>query len=282
MPVEARTSAPVREETDDPVLATQLRRATQRFESLFFETMLKSMDESGEGNVLFGNGSGGEIYRTMVEGALSESLAEGGPLGIADMLYQKLAPAVGLSQPPAGVHRAAARAYLRHSEPIELPPGVNGSMPTGDAPGWFSRVEKYTSLAGDAARSYGIPDSLVTAVASVESDGDPAAVSGKGAEGLMQLMPATAEELGVTDPMNPDENLRGGSRYLKHLMDRFDGDLQKVLAAYNAGPSRVARYDGVPPFKETRRYVERVLERMRWLESPDGRRFSRKDVGGAK
>jgi soluble lytic murein transglycosylase-like protein len=116
----------------------------------------------------------------------------------------------------------------------------------------------YDPLIGDAAKSEGIPPALVKAVIAAESAFDSGAVSHKGAQGLMQLMPDTAEEMGVENPFEPAQNLRGGTSYLRSLIDRY-GDLGRALAAYNAGPSAVDRYNGIPPFQETQDYVDRVL-----------------------
>ena len=112
----------------------------------------------------------------------------------------------------------------------------------------------------DAARRGGVDPALVAAVVQIESAFLPRAVSPKGAQGLMQLMPATAAELGVTDPFAPDQNLAAGVRYLSGLLSRYDGDVRRALAAYNAGAASVDRYGGIPPYPETRAYVERVLE----------------------
>lgn len=116
-------------------------------------------------------------------------------------------------------------------------------------------------LASAAARRHGLDPGLVLAVVSVESAFRPEAVSRKGAQGLMQLMPATAASLGVKDAFDPVENLDGGSRHLGSLLTLYGGDLVNALAAYNAGAGAVARYRGVPPYRETRAYVKKVLER---------------------
>jgi soluble lytic murein transglycosylase-like protein len=118
-------------------------------------------------------------------------------------------------------------------------------------------------LASDVARRHGLDPELVMAVAGVESAFQPKAVSRKGAQGLMQLMPGTARDLGVADPFDPASNLDGGTRYLRDLLAKYDGDLPKALAAYNAGPTAVNRHQGVPPYKETRDYVKKVLQRYR-------------------
>jgi soluble lytic murein transglycosylase len=120
----------------------------------------------------------------------------------------------------------------------------------------------YDPLIGDAAKSEGIPPALVKAVIAAESAFDSDAVSHKGAQGLMQLMPDTAEEMGIENPLEPAQNVRGGASYLRSMIDRY-GDLGRALAAYNAGPTAVDRYGGIPPFQETQDYVDRVLSYYR-------------------
>ena len=113
-----------------------------------------------------------------------------------------------------------------------------------------------------AAERHHLPESLISAVIFVESGFDHAAVSSKGARGLMQLMPATSAMIGVSDPHNPDQNIDAGASHLRAMLDTFKGDLPLALAAYNAGEQNVVRYHGIPPFPETRQFVARVLRRM--------------------
>lgn len=113
-----------------------------------------------------------------------------------------------------------------------------------------------------AADKYGVSVELLKAIGKAESDFTPDAVSKSGAQGIMQLMPATAAELGVRDPFDPEQNIMGGAKYISDLMKRYDGDTRLALAAYNAGMGNVARYGGVPPFKETQDYVVKVHRYM--------------------
>lgn len=115
------------------------------------------------------------------------------------------------------------------------------------------------SLAEDVSRRYGLDSALVRAVIGAESGWNAGAVSRAGAQGLMQLMPATARALGVSNPYDPAQNVDAGVRHLRGLLDNYDGDLKRALAAYNAGSAAVDRYGGVPPYPETQRFVERVL-----------------------
>jgi soluble lytic murein transglycosylase-like protein len=121
----------------------------------------------------------------------------------------------------------------------------------------------YDGYIAEAARTHGVSFSLIKAVIMAESAFDPHAVSTKGACGLMQIMPATARELGVADPFDPRENILGGVRYLRELLNQFGGSVPLAVAAYNAGPGTVQSVNGVPPYDETQSYVQRVLRYLR-------------------
>ncbi len=114
----------------------------------------------------------------------------------------------------------------------------------------------------EAAKTYNVPKNLIKAIAKAESDFRPDATSKAGAQGIMQLMPATAKELGVSDSYDPYQNIMGGTKYISQMLQKYDGDISLALAAYNAGSNNVAKYGGIPPFKETQNYVVKVTQYM--------------------
>jgi len=119
--------------------------------------------------------------------------------------------------------------------------------------------ERYNTVIWKAAERYQVDYALVKAVIKTESNFNPQAVSRAGAKGLMQLMPGTADALGVDNSFHPEDNIQGGVRHLRYLLDRFQGDLPLTLAAYNAGEKVVLRCNGIPPYRETRKYIKQVL-----------------------
>jgi soluble lytic murein transglycosylase-like protein len=140
-----------------------------------------------------------------------------------------------------------------------LPPVVVATVEVSES-GFraLPRGAEFESLIREASETHGVDPDLVRAVIRAESEFDPQARSRAGAQGLMQLMPALSRELGVTDPYDPRQNVFGGVRYLSRLLQRHQGDVGLAVASYNAGPTRVSRYKGIPPFPETRGYVRKV------------------------
>lgn len=149
------------------------------------------------------------------------------------------------------IPRAEIVRYTSEPDPQPSPEAV-AAMP--------SLPEKSTQqIVSEASEKHGVDSDFIRSVIQQESAGNPHAVSSAGARGLMQLMPATAAQLGVKDSFSPEQNVHGGAQYLSELLERYHGDAIKALAAYNAGPAAVDRYQGVPPYRETRAYVARVV-----------------------
>lgn len=138
-----------------------------------------------------------------------------------------------------------------------------------------SRPEgRFDRLIAEAATTYGVDVDLIRAVIKAESNFNPRARSPVGAEGLMQLMPALQQDFGITDPFDPRQNVMGGVRYLAKLLDMHGGNVALALASYNAGPGNVARYGGIPPFRETRNYVRKIQGFLTSMTADNGVRTS--------
>ena len=139
---------------------------------------------------------------------------------------------------------------------------VNANIYTTQASSTAEKIstkEQIKNLVSRVAKKHGVDEKLVNALIKQESGFNPNAKSKVGAMGLMQLMPATAKGLGVTNPMDPEQNVEGGVKYLKSMLNKYNGNIILALAAYNAGPGAVDKYDGVPPYKETQNYVRSIL-----------------------
>jgi soluble lytic murein transglycosylase-like protein len=149
------------------------------------------------------------------------------------------------------------------ADPAAAPEPASAAPPGSPPERWRSAAGEYADEIERAAKAHDLDPVLLAAVAEVESNFDPFAVSDKGACGILQLMPETGERFGVEDLFDVEQNIDGGARYLRWLLDRFEGDTDLALAAYNAGENAVDRYGGIPPYDETRDYVARIRDRTR-------------------
>lgn len=189
-------------------------------------------------------GFSGESFSSVLESCLSSVLETPAALGSAPVIDASLLTYRGMSYaayPLVSGSYESVYPRLTQAEIQELMPRINAA------------IEKYSAR-------FNVDPLLVRAVMKQESNFQPFALSTAGAMGLMQLMPDTASGLGVKDPYNIEENIRGGVQYLSFQLQNFNNDLRLALAAYNAGPNAVRKYGGVPPYEETRNYVERVLK----------------------
>lgn len=262
-------------------------KAARGFESMFVSMMLKNMRESmledpdskGEDGV--GMNFGGGMLQGVADLKFADKVSEGRGLGLAAKVYEYLSgeqmplqqtipapdklPAIAsdgkqdIPSKPTSLtdlqaletahSRGLAATAVRKN--IEISPAVQ------------ERLQELQPIVQSAARKYGVPEQLINAVITAESAARTDAVSPAGAKGLMQLMDGTAKDVGVTNPFDAQQNIEGGTRYLRKMLDMFNGDTKLALAGYNAGPGNVQKYDGIPPFRETKNYITQVLRYQR-------------------
>ncbi|GAB4373643.1 MAG: hypothetical protein Kow0042_17680 [Calditrichia bacterium] len=228
----------------------KLKEAARDFESIFINYMLKNMRKTVMKSGLLDSGLSGEIMFSLFDQKISEKIAHSRSLGIADLVTRQLSSESESSEPPRN---------WRTSSSFFSPQTFSRVLNSYRKIKNWDNTTAFNAEIRKAARKTGVEEELIRSVIMAESGGDPRAVSPKNAQGLMQLMDSTATEVGVKNVFDPGENIEGGAKYLAKLLERFDGDISLTLAAYNAGPGTVEKYNGIPPYRETREYVSRVL-----------------------
>ncbi len=247
----------------------KLYKASKDLESIFLyhmlQTMRKTVPDNSGGLSAPGMGFGKDMYTQMFDQELASKMAGVGNRSLADVLYKNLEKVLeresGIEPRPHDVNTLIEKVQkpmnlkiqsipLESDEPAKLKP-LKKSEPFNDLKPMINR----------AAEKYNLKPELIESVIKAESGGNPQAVSRAGAKGLMQLMDTTATDVGITDSFDPEQNIQGGAKYLRQMLDRF-GDLKTALAAYNAGPGTIEKYGGIPPYKETHDYIDKILGQL--------------------
>ncbi len=244
----------------------KLMKAAKEMESVFLyqliKTMRKTVPESGfsaQGG--FGGGMGKDVYTQMFDQEIAVKMSGHGDRSIASMLYREMENILEKQ------HGIVDKAEMNFELPIRSNNfhNINRSeLRPRFEPDYHDKktndpISKFDNQIDRAAKKYRLSPELIKSVIKAESNGDPNAVSSAGAKGLMQLADTTASDMGVTDVFDTTQNIDGGSKYLRKMIDRF-GDLKTALAAYNAGPATVDKYGGIPPYRETQNYIRSILK----------------------
>jgi len=242
----------------------RLQKAAKDFEALFIGYMLKSMKSTVPESDYLGDGFGGDIMGSMFDTELAGQISKGSPLGIAEKMYQKL---TGESLKKAATNGAAS--YTGHAQTKALPQRHQAKVSpqkTVPSQSMEKRIGQYQHLIDTSAQKNGVDSTLIKAVIATESAGHVYAQSSQDAKGLMQLIDSTASDMGVKNVWNPKENIEGGAKYLRKMLDTFDGNVELAVASYNAGPGTVQKHGGIPPIKETKEYVNRVMKYWNYFQ----------------
>lgn len=245
----------------------KLLDACKNFETLLTQRMLNEMFKSTDFSSKFGSGAGGEFFAEMFTGKIAKEAADNNNFGLAEQMLAQIKR--GQNVNPADILKLRE---LNSSDHLNILSKIKNiakedrnsisliekySRPNNLSP---DKISKYDSIIEIQSEKQGVDSALIRAVIKNESNGDHKAVSSVGAKGLMQLMDSTAADLGVNNSFHPEQNIAGGTKYLKQLLEKYDNNLPKAIAAYNAGPGNVDKYHGIPPFAETQEYVKRVMK----------------------
>jgi soluble lytic murein transglycosylase-like protein len=236
-----------------------IRKVAKQFEAMYAGYMLKTMNNAVQKSTLVPENQGESIFKDMLMDEYANKMSEGKGIGISDLVYRSLLQ----DKEKAAAFSSKIREYnakKNMGNVLKYGAGDFGNMKQYKIEESVDvRMQKIDGIVTATAKRHGVDADLIKAVIRQESGGNPYAVSKAGAKGLMQLMDSTAAQLGVRNVYDAGQNIDGGTRYLKKLLDDYNGNMELALAAYNAGPDSVRKYDAIPPYPETQNYVKSVI-----------------------
>jgi soluble lytic murein transglycosylase-like protein len=236
----------------------KLKNAAYDFQSVLIGQMLKSMRDSQLSGEDEDEGYGSEIYNELFDMQMAQYMSRSSNFGIAEKIYKDL----------TGEELTGSKIIPTSNEKSSniVPQTSNNSnntiKTTSKSNSLYDKVTEYENIINKAAEKYDVEPNLIKAIIATESGGNQTAVSKANAKGLMQLMDSTAKDLGVTNSFNAYQNILGGTKYISEMLEKYQGNLDLALAAYNAGPGAVDKYDGIPPYDETQKYIDTVKNYM--------------------
>jgi soluble lytic murein transglycosylase-like protein len=229
--------------------------------------MIKEMRKGAFENDFMPQSFGQKLYTEMLDEKYAEKISELSLQSFSDQIAKQL-------EASENINGFSALTSIKNSLNSQRFAEFSiGNSATSDVSVDYlhDKVDKWTPLIDNASKTFDIDSNLIKAIIMKESSGNQNAVSPAGAKGLMQLMDSTALELGVTNSFSPEENITGGTKYLAEMIKRFNGNVPLALASYNAGPSAVEKYNGVPPYRETQDYVRDVLRYKQLLSDNEAK-----------
>jgi soluble lytic murein transglycosylase-like protein len=238
----------------------KLKKAAFDFQALLINQMLQSMRQNElKDEDETGLGYGEDTMTGLFDMQLSASLSKNSQFGLAEMIYKNLTGEAISSDVTTNQKQTLDFPKNNTSKTTESISKINKSNLSNYSVNVFDVINKYDSIIKTSATEQNVDPVLIKAIIAAESNGNPNAISKAQAKGLMQLIDGTAKSMGVKNVFNPSDNISGGTKYFGSLMEKYDGNTKLALAAYNAGPGAVDKYSGIPPYKETQNYVNKVL-----------------------
>ena len=226
--------------------------AAKGFETMMVKQMLKSMTKSLQNKGFFGKAPGSDVYQDMFMDSMARQITDQGHLGLADMIIKNMEE--GNVRKPLEIRKIDDADKIITKREFSTKRPVKSKQTILE-----KRLNQYDKIITKAAKKFNVDKGIIKSIIAAESYANPKAVSRTGAKGLMQLMDKTADSLGVKNSFDPEENIMGGTKFMKNLLKKYDS-VDLALAAYNAGPGNVDKYNGVPPFKETQNYIKRIKQ----------------------